>query len=189
MAHITHISGNKIVPMAFSRQFVKSCLTKASLRLACHLLHCRYVAWSLLGVSDLQPGVAALSSHAAFSFSPSDIALKLNRSQLSAICHFGQSGGVINELAWCCLLLGLPSVANGACAVLQISSLMWQAASWKQHKFSNLSFVTELLYCWFVCLFFFRFIGHTLEHHIKPIPFLWNWRLEDKLTQLNTEVR
>ena len=46
---------------------------------------------------------------------------KLKRSQLSAICHLGQSGDVINKLACHCLLLGLSSVASGPCTVVQIS--------------------------------------------------------------------
>ena len=57
-----------------------------------------------------------------FGFSPSGIAPELNRIQLSAICRGGQSGKVIDLLAWRCLPLGHPSAASGACAVEQISS-------------------------------------------------------------------
>ena len=66
--------------------------------------------------------VAALSGNAALALSPSGIAPELNRIQLSAICRGGQSGKVIDLLAWRCLPLGHPSAASGACAVEQISS-------------------------------------------------------------------
>ena len=66
--------------------------------------------------------VAALSGNAALALSPSGIAPELNRIQLSAICRCGQSGKVIDLLAWRCLLLGRPSAASGACAVEQMSS-------------------------------------------------------------------
>ena len=66
--------------------------------------------------------VAALSSNAALALSPSGIAPELNRIQLSAICRGGQSGKVIDQLAWRCLPLGHLSAASGACAVEQISS-------------------------------------------------------------------
>ena len=66
--------------------------------------------------------VAALSGNAALALSPSGIAPKLNRIQLSAICRGGQSSKVIDLLAWRCLPLGHPSAASGACAVEQISS-------------------------------------------------------------------
>ena len=66
--------------------------------------------------------VAALSGNAALALSPSGIAPELNRIQLSAICRCGQSGKVIDLLAWRCLPLGHPSAASGACAVEQISS-------------------------------------------------------------------
>ena len=59
--------------------------------------------------------------HGALAFSPSGIAPELNRIQLSAICRGGQSGKVIDLLAWCCLPLGHPSAASGACAVIQNS--------------------------------------------------------------------
>ena len=66
--------------------------------------------------------VAALSGNAALALSPSGIAPELHRIQLSAICRGGQSGKVIDLLAWRCLPLGHPSAASGACAVEQISS-------------------------------------------------------------------
>ena len=66
--------------------------------------------------------VAALSGDRALAISPSDIALKLNRSQLFVICRCGQSGEVIYLLVWRCLLFCLPSVASGACAVVLLSS-------------------------------------------------------------------
>ena len=62
------------------------------------------------------------NGNAALALSPSGIAPELNRIQLSAICCGGQSGKVINLLAWCCLPLGHPSAASGACVVEQISS-------------------------------------------------------------------
>ena len=51
--------------------------------------------------------------------SPSGIASKLNRSQLSAVSRVGQSGEVIDWLARRCLPLGLFSAASGAFAVEQ----------------------------------------------------------------------
>ena len=66
--------------------------------------------------------VAALSGNAALAISLNGIAPELNRIQLSAICRGGQSGKVIDLLAWRCLPLGHPSAASGACAVEQISS-------------------------------------------------------------------
>ena len=57
-----------------------------------------------------------------FGLSSSGIAPELNWSQLYAICRSGQSGKVIDLLARRCLPLGHPSVASGACAVIQISS-------------------------------------------------------------------
>ena len=66
--------------------------------------------------------VTALSGNAALALSPSGIAPELNRIQLSAICRGGQSGKIIDLLAWRCLPLGHPSAASGACAVEQISS-------------------------------------------------------------------
>ena len=56
--------------------------------------------------------VAALSSNATLALSPSGIAPDLNRIQLSAICRGGQSGKVIDLLAWRCLPLGHPSAAS-----------------------------------------------------------------------------
>ena len=66
--------------------------------------------------------VVALGGNAALALSPSGIAPKLNRIQLSAICRGGQSGKVIDLLAWRCLQFGHPSAASGACTVEQISS-------------------------------------------------------------------
>ena len=66
--------------------------------------------------------VTALSGHTALALSPSGMAPKLNRTQLSGICRSGQSGKVIDLLARRCLPLGHPSAASGACAVVQISS-------------------------------------------------------------------
>ena len=81
--------------------------------------------------------VAALSGNAALALSPSGIAPELNRIQLSAICSGGQSGKVIDLLAWRCLPLGHPSAASGACAVEQIYHQSSNAASgklvWNQH--------------------------------------------------------
>ena len=66
--------------------------------------------------------VAALSGNAALAFHRAAIAPELNRIQLSAICRSGQSGKVIDLLAWRCLPLGHPSAASDACAVELISS-------------------------------------------------------------------
>ena len=85
--------------------------------------------------------VAALSSNATLALSPSSIAPEL-RSQLSAICCGGQSDKVIDLLAWRCLPLGHPSVASGACAVVQISS-----SSERQYSERQASLKAAL--CWF----------------------------------------
>ena len=87
----------------------------AGFRLACRLPLCRVIIACCFRV-------AALSGNAALALSPSGIAPELNRIQLSAICRGGQSGKVIDLLAWRCLPLGHPSAASGACAVEQISS-------------------------------------------------------------------
>ena len=79
---------------------------------------CRYVRRVIIACCSR---VTALSGHAALALSQSGIAPELNRIQLSAVCRCGQSGGVIDLLARCCLPLGLPSVASGACAVVQKS--------------------------------------------------------------------
>ena len=65
--------------------------------------------------------VAALSGNAALAFHRAAIAPELNRIQLSAICCGGQSGKVIDLLAWRCLPLGHPSAASDDCAVELIS--------------------------------------------------------------------
>ena len=90
-------------------------LYNAAFRLACRSALCHVIIACCFRV-------AALSSLAALALSPSGIAPKLNRIQLSAICRGGQSGKVIDLLACCCLPLGHPSAASGACAVEQISS-------------------------------------------------------------------
>ena len=92
--------------------------TNAGFRLACRLPLCRYAAWSSLAVSELQLSAAT----PLWFFHRAAIAPELNRIQLSAICRGGQSGKVIDLLAWRCLPLGHPSAASGACAVEQISS-------------------------------------------------------------------
>ena len=96
-----------------------SCTANAGFRLTCHSPLCRYAAWSSLAVSELQLSAATplWPYHRR-----SGIAPELNRIQLSAICRGGQSGKVIDLLAWRCLPLGHPSAASGACAVEQISS-------------------------------------------------------------------
>ena len=86
--------------------------------------------------------VAAPSGNAALALSQSGIAPELNRIQLSAICRGGQSGKVIDLLAWRCLPLGHPSAASGACAVEQISSSKGINATsgklvWNQHYSSQ----------------------------------------------------
>ena len=93
---------------------------------------------------------AALSGNAALVLSSSGIAPELNRIQLSAICRGGQSGKVIDLLAWCCLPLGHLSAASGACAVEQISSSKRQCGKlvWNQHysDFTCLKCVKPLLH-------------------------------------------
>ena len=94
----------------------------AGFRLTCRSPLCRYAAWHRL---LFQSGNAALAFHRAA------IAPELNRIQLSAICRGGQSGKVIDLLAWRCLPLGHPSAASDACAVELISSSKRQ---WNQHN-------------------------------------------------------
>ena len=94
---------------------IKCIKSNAGFRLACRLPLCRVIIACCFRV-------AALSGNAALALSPSGIAPELNRIQLSAICRSGQSGKVIDLLAWRCLPLGHPSAASGACAVEQISS-------------------------------------------------------------------
>ena len=89
---------------------------EAGFKLACHLPHCRYTTWSPLAVSELH-----LSAATPLWPFHCGITLKLNKSQLSAVCRFGQNRKMIDWLAWCCLPLGLPSVASGACTVVWIS--------------------------------------------------------------------
>ena len=93
--------------------FVALCWFQTSLPLAALPLRRLTIAWCFR--------VAALSGNAALALSPSGIASELNRIQLSAICRGGQSGKVIDLLAWRCLPLGHPSAASGACAVVQKS--------------------------------------------------------------------
>ena len=50
---------------------------------------------------------------------------------LPVVCHFRQSGEVINLVAWHCLALGLPSAATGACAVVQILPSKGQCREWQ----------------------------------------------------------
>ena len=70
---------------------------------------------------------AALSSHAALiGFSTEGHCSQVESSQLSAVSRCGQSGEVINWLAWQCSLLGLSSAASGACTVVQNSPSKWQ---------------------------------------------------------------
>ena len=90
----------------------------AGFRLTCRSPLCRYVCRVIIACCFR---VTALSSHAALALSQSGIAPELNRIQLSAVCRCGQSGGVIDLLARCCLPLGFPSAASGACAVVQKS--------------------------------------------------------------------
>ena len=93
-------------------------LPNACFRLTCRSPLCRYAAW----VIACRFRVAALSGNATLAFHRVAIAPKLNRIQLSAICRGGQSGKVIDLLAWRCLPLGHPSAASDACAVELISS-------------------------------------------------------------------
>ena len=94
-------------------------LTNASFRLACRSPLCRYVSWSPLAVSWF---TGSSQRPRRFGLSSSGIAPELNWSQLYAKCRSRQSGKVIDLLARRCLLLGQPSAASGACAVVQISS-------------------------------------------------------------------
>ena len=90
----------------------------AGFRLRCRSPLCRYAAWSSLAVSELQLSAAT----PLWLFTERQSLPELNRIQLSAICRGGQSGKVIDLLAWRCLPLGHPSAASDACAVVQISS-------------------------------------------------------------------
>ena len=86
-------------------------LTHAGFRLACCSPLCHQITTCCFRIT-------APSGHAALvAFSPSGIALKMNRIQLSVVCHCEQSSGVINLLAGCCLPLGVPSAASGSCAM------------------------------------------------------------------------
>ena len=100
----------------------------AGFRLACRSPLCRVIIACCFRV-------ATLSGNAALALSPSGIAPELNRIQLSAICRGGQSGKVIDLLAWRCLPLGHPSAASDACAVELISSSKRQCGKlvWNQH--------------------------------------------------------
>ena len=99
-------------------RFCAVSLSYAGFSLACCSPLCYYAAWSSHAISELQLSAAM----PALALSRSSIAPELNRIQLSAICHGGQSGKVIDLLARRCLPLGHPSAASGACAVVQISS-------------------------------------------------------------------
>ena len=131
-------------------------ITKAvSDELAAH----RYAAWSTLAFSELQlwaakplrllPRAASLSSWIEL------------RSQLLAICHIGQSGQVINLLAWRCSSFSLPSAASGPCAVVQISPPKRQCSKqvWKQHNsptYVNLLMWTSFNKAYFLIPFWYR---------------------------------
>ena len=60
------------------------------------------------------------SQQSTLALSQSGIILKLNRTQLSAVCCCGQMAGLL-ILERCCLPLGHPSGASGTCAVVGIS--------------------------------------------------------------------
>ena len=81
--------------------------------------------------------VAALSGHAALALSPSGISPEFNRIQLSAICHVGQSGKVIDLLAWRCLPLGHPLRQVALAQLYKNRHQSGNATSgklvWKQH--------------------------------------------------------
>ena len=95
--------------------------------------------------------VAALSGHAALALTSSDIAHKLNRIQLSAICRGGQSGKVIDLLARRCLVIPLRQVtlaqlykyhhqsSNGASGKLVSKQhhADWGMNMWKIYKASS----------------------------------------------------
>ena len=76
-----HTFSFNLIPKGLS--WFQTSLTLTALQLRCMIISCHF-------------RVAALSGHTALPFSPSSIALKMNRSQLSAICRCGQSGEVID---------------------------------------------------------------------------------------------
>ena len=84
----------------------------AGFRIACRSPLCRVITACRFMVTAQRP--------CRFGLSQSGIASELN----SAVCNLPQwaKWGVINLLARRCLPLGHPSVASGACAVVQISS-------------------------------------------------------------------
>ena len=105
----------------------------AGFRLACRSPLCRVIIACCFRV-------AALSGNAASTLSPSGIAPKLNRIQLSAICRGRQSGKVIDQLNWldpaCRLVIPLRQVALAQ--LYKYHHQSGNAASgklvWKQHK-------------------------------------------------------
>ena len=101
----------------------KSC-NNAGFGLTCRSLLCRVIIACCFRV-------AALSGHAALAFHRAAIAPELNRIHLSVICRGGQSGKVIDLLAWRRLPLGHPSAASGACAVVLISSSKRHCGKWQ----------------------------------------------------------
>ena len=86
-------------------------------RLGCYLLLCHYATCPFM--------VTTLAS------TLSGISPKLNRVQLSAVCHCGQSSRVIKFLARHCSPLGHPSAASSAYAVVEISPSKQQCSKWQ----------------------------------------------------------
>ena len=110
---------------------VRFVMVKAGFRLTCCSLHCR-----LAVISTCHIRVAALSRHAALAFPQSGIALKLNRSQLSAVrLSIDWLDG-----NWRCSPFGLSSAASGTSAVEQKSQSMRRAASQSE---SSISFLPD----------------------------------------------
>ena len=91
------------LPLIFYRESTNFKWINAGFRLACSELRSVIITCCFR--------VTSLSGHAALALSPSGIAPELTRIQLSAVCRCGQSGGVIDLLARCCLVFPLRQVA------------------------------------------------------------------------------
>ena len=104
-------------------------------------------------------------------FSPSGIALKLNKSHLLAIWRSGQSGKVIDWLAWRCFPPGLPSVASDACAVVQISPSKRQCGE-QQANLKAALVIHDLLSNYYIAGSD-SLVRHDLHLHLLLLPFFY----------------
>ena len=97
--------------------------------------------------------VISLSDHAALALSQITVRYcKFNKSQVYAVCRFGQCGEVIDWLVRRCLPLGLPFAARGACIFYKYHHQSSNAASstlvWKQKKGEIVSGWESPSWCW-----------------------------------------